>query len=375
MSLSNKEINRYNRHIQLSEIGYEGQEQLKKARVLVIGAGGLGCPVLQYLAAAGVGTLGIVDFDIVEESNLQRQVLFNSNLVGVNKAIAAKEQLEKLNPFIELIAYPKKLDHQNAIALFMEYDLIVDGTDNFATRYLVNDASVLAKKPYIYGAIYRFEGQVTVFNYKNGPTYRCIFPNPPKLQSIPNCNEVGVLGVLPGIIGTYQANEALKIILEIGEPLSGKLMLINTQNNSTSMLDVNRADEQVEKVRLSNSLTDTYGNTCETKQSTQELKELTVEELKAMLSNDIKIEFVDVRELDEIPKIDELRGLAIPSNEIAHRFQEISKIHTVVIYCQTGVRSRNSVLFLQQKYGFNNLWNLEGGVNLWQHSPSIKINQ
>ena len=274
-----------------------------------------------------------------------------------------------------MIAYPKKLDHQNAVALFMEYDLIVDGTDNFATRYLVNDAAVLANKPYIYGAIYRFEGQVTVFNYKNGPTYRCLFPSPPKSQSIPNCNEVGVLGVLAGIIGTYQANEALKILLEIGEPLSGKLMLINTQNNSTSILDVNRADEQVEKVRSSKSLTDTYGNTCETKQTTKELKELTVEELKAMLSNGLKIEFVDVRELRETPKIDELKGLAIPSNEIANRFQEISKDHTVVIYCQTGVRSRNSVLFLQQKYGFNNLWSLQGGINNWQQSPSIKINQ
>ena len=233
----------------------------------------------------------------------------------------------------------------------------------------------MANKPYVYGAIYRFEGQVTVFNYKNGPTYRCLFPNPPKLQSIPNCNEMGVLGVLPGIIGTYQANEALKIILEIGEPLSGKLMLINTQNNFTSMLDVNRLDEQVEKVRLSKILTDTYGKTCDTKKSAQELKELTVEELKAMLSNDIEIEFVDVRELHETPKIDELRGLAIPSNEIANRFQEISKDHTVVIYCQTGVRSINSVLFLQKRYGFNNLWNLQGGMNNWQLSPSIKINQ
>ena len=375
MSLSEKEINRYNRQIQLREIGIEGQERLKKARVLVIGAGGLGCPALQYLAAAGVGTLGIVDFDTVEESNLQRQILFNSQLVGVNKAIAAKEQLEKLNPFIELIAYPKKLDHQNAVALFMEYDLIVDGTDNFATRYLVNDASLLANKPYVYGAIYRFEGQVTVFNYKNGPTYRCLFPNPPKSQSIPNCNEMGVLGVLPGIIGAYQANEALKIILDIGEPLSGKLMLINTKNNSTSMIHVSRLDEQVKKVQSSNSLIDAYGSICETKQSTQELKELTVEELKSMLSNDMKIEFVDVRELHETPRIEELQGLAIPSNEIANRFQEISKDHTVVMYCQTGIRSKNSVLFLQKKYGFNNLWNLQGGMNNWQQNQSIKINQ
>ena len=375
MSLSEKEINRYNRQIQLREIGIEGQERLKKARVLVTGAGGLGCPALQYLAAAGVGTLGIVDFDTVEESNLQRQILFNSQLVGVNKAIAAKEQLEKLNPFIELIAYPKKLDHQNAVALFMEYDLIVDGTDNFATRYLVNDASLLANKPYVYGAIYRFEGQVTVFNYKNGPTYRCLFPNPPKSQSIPNCNEMGVLGVLPGIIGAYQANEALKIILDIGEPLSGKLMLINTKNNSTSMIHVSRLDEQVKKVQSSNSLIDAYGSICETKQSTQELKELTVEELKSMLSNDMKIEFVDVRELHETPRIEELQGLAIPSNEIANRFQEISTNHTVVMYCQTGIRSKNSVLFLQKKYGFNNLWNLQGGMNNWQQNQSIKINQ
>src|SRR5690606_19253182 len=216
--------NRYSRHIILSEIGQAGQDKLLSAKVLVIGAGGLGCPVLQYLAAAGIGTLGIIDFDVVEISNLQRQVLFGTSSLGKNKAEAAKKHLEDLNPEISIMAYAEKLTYQNALELFKNYDIIVDGSDNFETRYLVNDACIITNKPLVFGAIYKFEGQVSVFNYQNGPSYRCLFPNPPQKDTVPNCSEIGVLGVLPGIIGSMQANEVLKIILGIGSTLSGKLL-------------------------------------------------------------------------------------------------------------------------------------------------------
>ena len=243
-------MNRYNRHIILSEIGQKGQDKLSKAKVLVVGAGGLGCPILQYLAAAGVGTIGIVDFDVVEVSNLQRQILFGSSSLGQNKAAAAKERLSDLNNSITINAYPEKLTFQNAIELFNQYDIIVDGTDNFETRYLINDACILTNKPLVFGAIYKFQGQVSVFNYNNGPTYRCAFPNKPKKDTVPNCSEVGVLGVLPGIIGTMQANEVLKIILGIGNVLSGKLLCYDALSAQSTILTVKRNDLEIQKVLL-----------------------------------------------------------------------------------------------------------------------------
>ena len=199
-------MSRYNRHIILSDVGQEGQDKLLSAKVLVVGAGGLGCPVLQYLVAAGIGKIGIIDFDVIEESNLQRQILFGASSLGLNKALAAKKRLEDLNPTITINAYPKKLTPNNVLEYFDNYDIIVDGTDNFSTRYLINDAAIIKNKPVVYGAIYKFEGQVSVFNHKNGPSYRCLFPTPPKEGSVANCTEVGVLGVLPGIIGGMQAN-------------------------------------------------------------------------------------------------------------------------------------------------------------------------
>ena len=244
-ALTDIEKNRYSRHILLDKIGLEGQEKLKGAKVLVIGAGGLGCPVLQYLTAAGVGTIGIIDFDIVDETNLQRQILFTVNDVGVNKAEAAENRLRQLNPYVRFNIYPERLTTKNALNLFSEYDIIVDGTDNFSTRYLVNDACVITGKPLVYGAIYKFEGQVAVFNFNGGPSYRCLFPEPPKSGSVPNCSEVGVIGVLPGLIGTQQANEVIKLILEIGEPLSGKLLTYNSLDNSFFTLKVNRSEEQI----------------------------------------------------------------------------------------------------------------------------------
>ena len=222
-------MNRYSRHIALSEIGQAGQNKLLNAKVLVIGAGGLGCPILQYLAAAGVGNIGIVDFDTIELSNLQRQVLFGSASIGLNKAEAAKTRLQDLNNTISITAYPKKLTHQNSLSLFKNYDIIVDGTDNFETRYLINDAAIITNKPVVFGAIYKFEGQVSVFNYKAGPSYRCLFSNQQEKEQSGHCEDLGVLGVLPGIIGSMQANEVLKMILEIGNILSGKLLLYNAK--------------------------------------------------------------------------------------------------------------------------------------------------
>ena len=246
-------MDRYSRHILLSEIGQIGQDKLSKAKVLVVGAGGLGCPVLQYLTSAGVGTIGIIDFDAVETSNLQRQVLFGLSSIGKNKATAAKERLTDLNNEISIIAYAEKLTYKNTLQLFEKYDIIVDGSDNFETRYLVNDGCIITNKPLIFGAIYKFEGQVSVFNYQNGPTYRCLFPKPPKKGSILNCSEIGVLGVLPGIIGSMQANEVLKIILGIGHVLSGKLLFYNALTLKNTTLKINKLEKtEVEEKKYFN---------------------------------------------------------------------------------------------------------------------------
>lgn len=244
-------MDRYNRHIILSEIGREGQGKLSKAKVLVVGAGGLGCPVLQYLAAAGIGTIGIIDFDTVETSNLQRQILFGSSSLGQYKAIAAKNRLADLNETIAIKAYPQKLDFQNALELFEQYDVIVDTTDNLKTKYLINDACVLTNKPLVFGAIYKFQGQVSVFNYENGPTYRCAFPHYPENDTSSNSSEVGVLGVLPGIIGTMQANEVLKIILGIGKVLSGTFLYYDALSVQFTALKVKKKNLEVQNV-LSN---------------------------------------------------------------------------------------------------------------------------
>lgn len=240
---------RYDKQIALPEVGETGQRKLAEAKVLVVGAGGLGCPALQYLAAAGIGTIGIVDGDVVNETNLHRQVLYNNSDVGKPKVEVAAERLKNLNSQIEINTFSEFLTAANALDIVANYDLIVDATDNFAARYRINDVCVKLNKPFVYGAIHRFEGQVSVFNYKGGPTYRCLFPDKPAENQIPNCNETGVLGVLPGIIGTHQATEVLKIIIGIGEVLSGKLMTLNLLTNSTRTFEFSRNDEQVQKAK------------------------------------------------------------------------------------------------------------------------------
>lgn len=348
-------MSRYNRHIILSEIGQNGQNKISSAKVLVIGAGGLGCPILQYLAAAGVGTLGIVDFDMVDISNLQRQILFGSSTLGKNKAEAAKARLQDLNSDISIIAYADRLTHQNAIYLFSQYDVIVDGTDNFETRYLINDACIITNKPLVFGAIYKFEGQVSVFNYKNGPSYRCLFANPPEKGSVPNCSEIGVLGVLPGIIGTMQANEVLKIILELGATLSGKLFCYNALTLQHYILNINRSEQAIQSVLKSK--TDFH----ETKMDFNCEIEAESFSIETFLSDE-HIQFIDVRETHEHPKVDNLNITYIPLSKLETSLHKIDLSKKKALFCKSGMRSKHAVKVLKE-LNINNCYSIAQGAS------------
>ncbi len=370
--LNKEEIARYSRHLLLPEIGMTGQEKIKSAKVLVIGAGGLGCPALQYLTAMGIGEIGIVDFDIVEESNLQRQILYSLEDIGKLKTEAAVSKLSKQNPFVKFNSYPVRLDNQNAIELFSGYDLIIDGTDNFATRYLVNDLCILLNKPLVYGSIYKFEGQVSVLNYTNsagqsGPTYRCLFPTPPASGSTPNCSEIGVLGVLPGIIGTLQATEAIKIISEIGEPLSGRLLLFDALAMSFQVIEIARNNEWINAApkNIEEFLKTDYEYFCGNKNSKSSTKSISLNELKLILENNIEIQLLDVRDPFEEPQISELIALQIPLGDIHNQAHLISKEKKVIVFCKSGSRSKRAIQILEKDFGFTNLYNLEGGITTW----------
>lgn len=363
MTLTAEEKHRYSRHLLMNEIGLKGQERLKQASVLVVGAGGLGCPALQYLAAAGVGRIGIIDDDVVDETNLQRQVLFTTKDVGRKKAKVATEQLQAMNPFITVECYEERLTNSNALAIFPNYDIVLDGTDNFSTRYLINDACILTQKPLVYGAIYKFEGQVAVFNYEDGPSYRCLFPEPPAPGEAPSCNEIGVLGVLPGIIGTMQAAEVLKLITGTGTPLSGKLLLYDAANQSQNILEVARNEEEVKKVinaREGYTSFD-YDYFCHLKPEIQS-DEVTKQELIPMLEKGIVV-MVDVRESYEKPEIPEFKALKIPLSQLEIQSDKIPNEGKVVLFCQTGARSRKALNYLKQSH--TNLMNLAGGVKGW----------
>lgn len=353
--LSKEEIHRYSRQIILSEIGIEGQEKLKETKVLVVGAGGLGCPVLQYLCAAGIGKIGIADDDEIDETNLQRQILFSVDEVGKNKAEVAAKKLSLLNPNCKLQTANCKLISANVLDIVRNYDLVIDCSDNFPTRYLLNDACVILKKPLVFGSIYKFEGQVSVFNYNNGPTYRCLFPEPPTYSQ--NCSEIGVMGVLPGIIGTLQANEVIKIITGIGEILSGKLLVFDALTANFSIITFSKVKDN-DKIT---SLID-YEKICINKFS---VKEISAEELKVKLDRKEKIQVVDVREPSEYKKFN-IKGENIPLAILAEQINKIHRDIPVIIHCQRGGRSRKAVEFLQQKFGFNNLYNLAGGLEAWK---------
>ncbi len=347
---------RYHRQIILEEIGVTGQNKINNAKVLVIGAGGLGCPILQYLTAAGVGTLGIIDFDTVDISNLHRQILYGTSTLGKNKAVAAKERLEDLNPDINIIAYPEQLTTKNAISIFENYDIIVDGSDNFSTRYLVNDASIITGKPLVYGAIFKFEGQVSVFNYQNGPSYRCLFPEPPKAGSVPNCSEIGVLGVLPGIIGSMQANETLKIILGLGNVLSNQLFMYDCLAGTSSSFTTTRVEKEIENVKASAAYFETidYDFFC----GVSHVSEITAE----MAFQKENVQFIDVREAHEQPKIDILNPIYIPLGTLQEQLTSIETNSAIIVFCQSGIRSKKAVEILQSN-GFKNVSHVIGGAN------------
>ncbi|MGH1339310.1 MAG: molybdopterin-synthase adenylyltransferase MoeB [Aureispira sp.] len=364
MEWTKQELERYSRHLRLDQIGATGQARLKAAKVLVIGAGGLGCPTLQYLAAAGVGTIGIIDGDVLDLSNLQRQILYATSDVGEYKAVAAKRRLEALNPLLTVQIYPYELTKDNALELMQMYDIVVDGSDNFATRYLVNDASVITETPLVYGSIFKFEGQVAVFNYKNGPSYRCLFPSPPAVGQVPNCSEIGVLGVLPGIIGSMQANEVLKIILGIGTVLSGQLLVYNTLDCQSLLLDIapNPVEIAATKRKAATLHLQDYEAFCGLVDNKQ-IEELSAETLADTLS---KYTIVDVRELWEQPEYEELEGIKIPLPRLLTQASRVPTDRPVVVVCAKGIRSRIAIEQLQEKLGYTNLKNLTGGIKAWE---------
>jgi adenylyltransferase/sulfurtransferase len=369
VKLSKEEIQRYSRHLIMPEVGMEGQLKLKRARVLTIGTGGLGAPLGLYLAAAGVGHLGLVDFDVVDSSNLQRQVTFTTADVGKPKSEAAKARLSALNPAIEIVSYETRLTSDNALELFRDYDIIVDGTDNFPTRFLVNDACVLLGKPNVYGSIFRFEGQATVFGYPGGPCYRCLYPEPPPPGLVPSCAEGGVLGVLPGIVGSIQAMETIKLILGTGEPLVGRLLLFDALAMRFRELKLKKNPDCAicGQHRTITKLID-YEEFCgirgeEAPAMTDGISEITATELKARQDRGDKVFILDVREPHEY-QICNLNGKLIPLGELPRRVNELDSSVEMVVHCRSGKRSADAIHFLQTA-GFKKLWNLKGGVLAW----------
>ena len=349
MSLTPEEQKQYSRHLILDKVGVQGQEKLKAARALVIGAGGLGCPILSYLTAAGVGTIGIIDHDKVDQSNLQRQVLYTQSDIGTYKVEAAKARLSTLNPFIKFDTYTEALSRENALELFSKYDIIVDGSDNFPTRYLVNDAAVIVNKPIVFGSIFKFEGQVSVFNYENGPTYRCLYPTSPRPNEVPNCSEIGVIGVLPGIIGSLQANEVIKIICGIGDVLSGRLLIFDALSLNQSTLKFAK-NKEIEVVKLE----DSYEELCGIVQQ----REITLTALKNARDS---YQLLDVR-TDAERASENIGGVHIPLHELHTRLNEVPSDKALVVYCKAGIRSAQAIQMLEEAGFQNQLINLKGGL-------------
>lgn len=329
---------RYDRQIKLDEVGFSGQEKLKNSSVLIVGVGGLGCPAAQYLGGAGVGRIGLMDHDRVSLSNLHRQVLFDEKDVGKSKAAVAKEKLQKLNSEVEIEDYQEALTIDNAEILFQQYDIIIDGTDNFETKYLINDACILTEKPWVYASIYKHEGQLSVFNYKNGPSYRCLFPKTTH-QNV-SCEATGVLGVTPGILGMLQATEVLKIILETGNLLSGKLKLINILSGTEQVMNIQQRPEEIEKIKKNRIFP--VKIVCELKDNSKT--------------------FLDIREVFEQPKVASENIIQIPLSTIDEHIWEIPREEEVLVFCQSGKRSKKLVDLLKAEYGFENLKNVEGGI-------------
>ena len=377
IELSNEEIARYSRHLIMPEVALDGQKKLKSARVLTIGAGGLGSPLALYLAAAGVGTLGIVDFDVVDESNLQRQIIHGTSDVGRPKMESARDRIMDINPNVHVEAYEEALSSENALEIFKDFDIVVDGTDNFPTRYLVNDACVLLKKPNVYGSIFRFEGQASVFYAEEGPCYRCLYPEPPPPGLVPSCAEGGVLGILPGAIGTIQATETAKLILGIGEPLIGRLLLYDALDMRFREMKLHK-DPSCPVCGESPTVTELidYQEFCGIPQAnaqaaTDEVPEISVHELKKRLDNGGEVSVLDVREPHEY-EVANIGARLIPLGELPERLIELDKDETFAIHCKTGGRSASAVKLLQEA-GFENVYNVKGGITAWSEEidPSV----
>lgn len=372
-SFSKEELERYSRHLIIPEFNIEGQRRLKKAKVLVVGTGGLGSPLLQYLVAAGIGTIGIVDFDVVEASNLQRQVLFTMDDIGRPKVEAARERLQLQNPYINIKTYHTQLTSRNAMEIIREYDIVADGTDNFPTRYLVNDACVLLDKVNVFASIFRFEGQLSVFNYldeqgERGPNYRDLFPSPPPAGMVPSCAEGGVIGILPGILGSLQANEVIKLAGGVGEPLSGKLFLFDALDFENRLLNI-RKDENNPlngKNPTQHTLID-YEQFCgygTRKPQPETEHEVSVQELRALMDRKENIQIIDVREPYEYD-ISNIGGELMPLKQLEEHVSRIASDRKVVVHCRSGKRSAEAIRLLEEKYGFRNLYNLKGGILAW----------
>ena len=368
IQFSREELARYNRHIIIPGFGLEAQQKLKAARVLVIGSGGLGSPVLLYLAAAGVGTIGIVDFDVVDDSNLQRQVLFGVHEIGQPKVEAAKRRIESLNPHVNLRLYNTHLNSQNAMEIIRDFDVVADGTDNFPTRYLVNDACVLLDKPNVYASIFQFEGQVSVFNYlerngQRGPNYRDLYPTPPPPGLVPSCAEGGVLGVLPGIIGSLQALEVIKVITGVGEPLSGRFYIFDALHFETRTFNIKRRqDNPVNGKNPTISELIDYEQFCGMRAVEERpIKEITARELHDLQVSGEKFQLIDVREPHEYSIVN-IGAELIPLGLVTENAGRIDKGIPVVIHCKGGGRSAKAIRDLEQQFGFENLYNLKGGI-------------
>ena len=379
--LSHEEILRYSRHLLIPEVGLEGQKKLKAASVLVIGTGGLGSPVALYLAAAGVGRIGLVDYDVVDSSNLQRQVIHGTSGLGVHKVESARQRMLDLNPGIQVEVYNEPFTSENALRIAESYDILIDGTDNFPTRYLVNDVCVLTGKANVYGSIYRFDGQVSVFDARSGPCYRCLFPEPPPPGLVPSCAEGGVLGVLPGTIGTLQATEALKLILGIGEPMIGRLMLYNALDMSFEFVKLRKnprckicgPEPEITQLIDYEAFCGVPGHDHE-EGTVGSGWDITALELAEQIKNNKPVHLLDVREPHEleISRIDAAQ--LIPLGQLASRLSELDTAQEMVVFCKAGTRSARALELLLSA-GFRKVKNLKGGINAWAREvdPSLPI--
>lgn len=365
--LTPEELTRYSRHLVLKDFGLKNQEKLKQASVLVVGAGGLGSPALLYLAAAGIGKIGIIDFDVVQESNLQRQVLFTTDDTGTNKAQAAAQHLNKLNPFVSVIPIKEKLTSDNALTIISNFDVVLDGSDNFPTRYLVNDACILLEKPFVYGSILQYEGQLAVFNValgenKRSTNYRDLFPEPPLPHEVPNCEQAGVLGVLPGMLGSMMTNEAIKLITRIAEPLLNRLIIVDSLSLEIMSVKIPDRNSRAGIKKLID-----YEQFCginQEKDKSLGMKEITVQELKHLIDTKSDFQLIDVREAHEYEQAN-IGGEHIPMADVPHNIDRIQTNKQVVIHCRSGGRSGNIIQWLEKNHGFDNLYNLKGGILAW----------